>query len=125
MALRLSSLDDEARLLASSLWNLSALLEGHRAMRAALAASRRRHARRVRATDEALRETFVLGGEAIRALVLDPHLPAALCPPGPRERLRDAMVRYDALGRRLWEARLGIAFDRRAPARLDAMEISA
>ncbi|MBO6940647.1 MAG: hypothetical protein JJ863_37080 [Deltaproteobacteria bacterium] len=66
--------------------------------------------------DEALRESFHLGGEAIRQIVLDPLLPEELGDPAPLRALVRAMDDYDRLGRGLWEAFFGDAATR-APAR--------
>jgi phenylacetic acid degradation operon negative regulatory protein len=52
--------------------------------------------------ERALAETFILGGEAIRALVLDPLLPAEIVPGAGRARLLAAMLAYDRAGRALW-----------------------
>jgi phenylacetic acid degradation operon negative regulatory protein len=46
--------------------------------------------------------SFVLGGEAIRRLVLDPLLPEEICPGRDRLALAAAMGRYDDLGRAAW-----------------------
>jgi phenylacetic acid degradation operon negative regulatory protein len=56
---------------------------------------------------DALRETFERGGAAIRRLVYDPLLPDEIAPSEPRERLREAMLRYDAAGRARWGAFMG------------------
>ena len=47
-------------------------------------------------------ESYLLGGRIIRELVLDPLLPEAIVPTGPRTALVEAMREYDALGRRSW-----------------------
>ena len=52
--------------------------------------------------ERAAAETFVLGGEAIRVLATDPLLPDEIAPSGERAALTDAMLRYDAVGRRVW-----------------------
>jgi len=51
---------------------------------------------------DALVESFLLGGRAIRTLALDPLLPEALVPSAERRALVEAMQRYDRVGRRLW-----------------------
>jgi phenylacetic acid degradation operon negative regulatory protein len=52
--------------------------------------------------ERALVETFRLGGEAIRDLVLDPLLPEVIMPGAERVRLADTMIAYDEAGRALW-----------------------
>lgn len=52
--------------------------------------------------DEAVRESFVVGREAIRLLVLDPLLPEPLVDARKRDAVRTAMLDYDARGRELW-----------------------
>lgn len=55
--------------------------------------------------EEALRETWRLGGEAIRLLFRDPLLPPELLPPGwPGPRLRRTYARYSRAGFRLWRS---------------------
>ncbi len=52
--------------------------------------------------EDALRESFLLGREALRQIVLDPLLPEPLVPAAERNALIDAMRRYDTAGRALW-----------------------
>jgi phenylacetic acid degradation operon negative regulatory protein len=54
-------------------------------------------------------ESFTLGGDAIRRLVLDPLLPEPIVPARERRVLIAAARRYDALGRRVWAGWLGEA----------------
>ena len=63
--------------------------------------------------EEAMAESFLLGGEALRCLVLDPLLPEPIAPVDDRRALVAAMRRYDELGRRCWRGWLG---DATAPA---------
>jgi phenylacetic acid degradation operon negative regulatory protein len=53
--------------------------------------------------EEAGRESFWLGSEAIRLLLLDPLLPPPLCREDLRRRLRDTMIHYDRQSRQIWE----------------------
>jgi|GEM_PF-61681 len=55
----------------------------------------------------AMRESFELGGEGIRQLVVDPLLPESIAPADERRALLDAMLRYDRLGRECWANWLG------------------
>jgi phenylacetic acid degradation operon negative regulatory protein len=52
----------------------------------------------------ALRESFLLGREALRQIVLDPLLPEPLVPSRERVALIEAMRQYDAAGRELWRS---------------------
>jgi phenylacetic acid degradation operon negative regulatory protein len=54
--------------------------------------------------EEAMVESFLLGGRAIRLLVLDPLLPDAIFPGDERRALTSAMRRYDRIGRAVWAA---------------------
>ena len=47
-------------------------------------------------------ESFLIGGEAIRRIVLDPLLPDAIVPTAERDALVRAMTAYDDIGRRCW-----------------------
>lgn len=85
---------------ARGLWDPRALALGYRATRARLEASAAHLEQLPRA--EAMAESFLIGGDAIRQLVLDPRLPEAIVPGEERRALVDAMRRYDALGRRIW-----------------------
>lgn len=96
----IGDLDAETEKRARALWRAPAIAASHRKMRARLAASARRLASA--AIEEAMVESFVVGGEAIRRLVLDPLLPEEMCDPGERQALAAAMRDYDKLGRSAW-----------------------
>lgn len=53
--------------------------------------------------EEAAREAYCLGDQAIRRLVFDPLLPAPLVNPVARQAFRETMRRYDEAGRRIWQ----------------------
>ncbi|NNL64976.1 MAG: hypothetical protein HKP30_01910, partial [Myxococcales bacterium] len=53
-------------------------------------------------TEQAMTESFRVGGRALRAIVLDPLLPDALVPGDERRALVAAMEAYDRLGREAW-----------------------
>lgn len=59
------------------------------------------------APPDALREAFLVGREGIRALVLDPLLPAPLVDVGKRKVLQDTLRHYDERGQALWRRFLG------------------
>ena len=52
--------------------------------------------------DEAMAETFLVGGRVLRQLVQHPLLPAEILVPEPLTNLLSAMKRYDVLGRDAW-----------------------
>jgi len=52
--------------------------------------------------ETALVQSFLLGGEAIRVLATDPLLPDEITQSAPRANLHALMLRYDAVGHRLW-----------------------
>lgn len=62
-------------------------------------------------------ESFRLGGEAVRRIVLDPLLPEAIIDTHARHALFDAMRHYDRLGRDCWKAWAGESVElERSPA---------
>ncbi len=81
-------------------WDVRALVAGYRATRARLEASAARLEDLPR--EEAMAESFLIGGDAIRQLVLDPLLPEPILDARERRALVDAMRSYDRLGRRMW-----------------------
>jgi phenylacetic acid degradation operon negative regulatory protein len=56
---------------------------------------------------DAMRESYRLGGEGLRAIVLDPLLPEPIGPVAERRELVTVMGEYDALGRNCWAGWLG------------------
>jgi len=52
--------------------------------------------------EEAMVETFLIGGQVLRQVALDPLLPEEIVPAGEREALVEAMRVYDEVGRRCW-----------------------
>lgn len=96
----LADLDAASDARARRLWDVAALRRTYRELSAALSASEARLARLT--PEKAMAESFVLGGRALRQLVLDPLLPDAICPPDERDALLEQMRRYDRLGRLAW-----------------------
>lgn len=96
----LSQLDAVAEARARALWDAAALCRAYRSTCAALARSAARLTRL--SAREAMAESFVLGGQAIRQLALDPLLPEPIVPSGERTALVDALRAYDRLGRTCW-----------------------
>ena len=56
---------------------------------------------------EAMIESFLVGGRAVRELILDPLLPDEICPTDERAALLCSMKDYDRLGRAAWAEFLG------------------
>ncbi|HEY2775210.1 MAG TPA: PaaX family transcriptional regulator [Candidatus Binatia bacterium] len=106
---RIVDLDDVADARARKLWDAAQVRSLYRALTADL----ERSAARLPRLDEkrAMAESFLIGGEAIRRIVLDPLLPDAIVPTGERDTLVKAMTAYDEIGRRCWApfiARYGV-----------------
>jgi phenylacetic acid degradation operon negative regulatory protein len=96
----LARLDPAAEARARALWDGQALRRGYRATCAALARSAARLGRLPER--EAMAESFLLGGQAIRQLAHDPLLPEPIAAAGERAALVGAMRAYDRLGRERW-----------------------
>jgi phenylacetic acid degradation operon negative regulatory protein len=85
---------------ARALWDGRALVGGYLEGRARL---ERWLARAHRLDlDEAARESFLLGDQAIRQVVFDPLLPAPLVDEPARAAFVDAVIRFDAAGQAIW-----------------------
>lgn len=85
---------------AAALWDTAAIRQGYRRTVADLERSETALAELPR--EQAMAESFLLGGRAIRQLVLDPRLPDALVPVAERRALIDTLLRYDRAGRGRW-----------------------
>ena len=105
----LGELDDARDARARTLWDTEALVAGYRSTARELEASAARLETLPR--EDAMVESFQLGGAAIRQLVFDPLLPDALVPGTERRALLQAMHRYDALGRACWAGALELHDD--------------
>jgi len=55
--------------------------------------------------EDAMKESFVLGGKAIQVLSKDPLLPDELMDSGDRAKLWKTMLQYDQAGREIWSKR--------------------
>jgi phenylacetic acid degradation operon negative regulatory protein len=98
----MSDLDPAAERRALALWDAAALNAQYRETRRAIEAS----ARGVPAMplEQAMVETFLLGGRAIRQLAFDPLLPERILPAAERDALIRTMQRYDRVGRQCWRS---------------------
>lgn len=93
-------LDPASDLEARSLWDAAALAD---ACRASLSDLRESEARLQGLSDEeAMVESFLVGGRVLRQLVRHPLLPPEILDPAPLADLLEAMKHYDALGRDAW-----------------------
>jgi phenylacetic acid degradation operon negative regulatory protein len=104
----LRELDPASEARARGLWDIDALRNTYRKLLVELDASAKRLGRLGGA--DAMVESFLLGGRAVRELVLDPLLPESIYPGKEREALVERLRRYDQLGRLAW-ARLLRRFD--------------
>ncbi|MGQ0709720.1 MAG: PaaX family transcriptional regulator C-terminal domain-containing protein [Rhodoferax sp.] len=86
---------------AQSLWDGSALNNAYRATRDRL----QQWLQGASALDpaSAARESYLLGGSAIRQLIFDPLLPAPLVDAGARDAFIDAVLAMDHYGRGVWQ----------------------
>ena len=96
----IKDLDPERERHARGLWDTASLQSRYARYRAELAASQAHFASLTR--EQAMIESFLLGGAVVRELVLDPLLPEPILPPGPRNQLVAAMRDYDRMGRAAW-----------------------
>jgi phenylacetic acid degradation operon negative regulatory protein len=83
-----------------NLWHTDRLRAAHNRMAARIEASLVRLGKL--SFEKALVESFVVGGEAIRSLVLDPLLPEIFMPGRERNFVLEVMRAYDKVGRMLW-----------------------
>jgi phenylacetic acid degradation operon negative regulatory protein len=96
----LGELDAERDARARTVWDGASLVEGHRQARHAVEASAERLGDLE--VEQAMVESFRVGGAALRTIVLDPLLPDALVPGDERRALVAAMKDYDRMGREAW-----------------------
>ncbi|MDG2333443.1 MAG: PaaX family transcriptional regulator [Myxococcota bacterium] len=96
----LAQFDSATEARASKLWDITALQRGYGEEIGRLSRSRRRLA--TPGNSRAMVETFRVGGQAIRQLVLDPLLPEEISPGEKRKALAACMLDYDAFGRGCW-----------------------
>ena len=95
-------LDPVSETRARALWDAEALVATYRRHVREIELSRQRL--RSRGAEQAMVESFRVGGAALRTLAKDPLLPEPIVPARERDRLVGAMRDYDALGRASWAA---------------------
>ncbi|HEV7731097.1 MAG TPA: PaaX family transcriptional regulator [Candidatus Binatia bacterium] len=93
-------LDDAITRRAHALWPATSLVAEWRTTRQALERSERQLPQLP--LERAMVESFLVGGRAIRQLVLDPLLPERIVPAHERDLLVATLRRYDRLGRTVW-----------------------
>lgn len=98
----LRDLDPQSEREARSLWRCDVLLEQTQGALAALRTSEERLAGL--SHEQALVETFLVGGHVLRQLVRHPLLPVEILDPAPLDALLAAIKRYDETGRGHWAA---------------------
>jgi len=103
---RLSELDELSDADARALWGAQALIAAYEQTVRRLDESAARLPELPH--EQAMAESFELGGEAIRQAVLDPLLPEAIVPGRDRHTLLQAIRRYDRTGRRFWRGWTGL-----------------
>lgn len=92
--------DAERKARIAALWDTKALNESYRSLRQQL----ENWLTRAPALEPevAMRESFLLGGKAIRQVVFDPMLPAPMVDTQARQTFINAVRRYDKAGQRIW-----------------------
>lgn len=107
LVFRVTALDDAAERRARGLWNAPAIDAGYDTAMRELSASTARLPTLPR--EEAMVESFLVGGAVVRRIVLDPLLPDPIVDTRKRRTLVETMRRYDVLGRRCWKGWSGTA----------------
>ena len=92
---------------ARALWDGAALTYGYRERAQALDAWREGASKL--SLHGAARESFLLGDEAIHALIFDPWLPQPLVDTGARQTFAESVLQFDAAGRGIWQELLRAA----------------
>jgi phenylacetic acid degradation operon negative regulatory protein len=98
----LRELDPVSEARARTLWDDDGLVGRYRRHCREIETSARRL--RARSAEQAMVESFRVGGAALRTLAKDPLLPEPIVPARERDALVAAMREYDALGRSSWSA---------------------
>lgn len=106
---QLNDLDPKLEQRARNLWATADLEARYAETRANLERSTARLPER--SLDEAMAESFQIGGEAVRQLVLDPLLPKEIIDTAARSALVEAMRQYDRVGREAWKQWAGASVE--------------
>lgn len=118
---RVGDLDPALDLRARNLWNTTELETMYATTSANLDASAL-HLPNL-SPEAAMVESFQVGGEAVRQLVLDPLLPKEIIDSEARGAVVDAMRRYDRIGREAWKQWAGASVElERSPVDMGAID---
>jgi len=100
LVLGLTDFPDATEQRAIELWQPAEAVSSYERARRRLAASEAKLSSR--SEEDAMVETFLVGGQVLRQIALDPLLPEEIVPTAEREALVEAMRHYDEVGRRCW-----------------------
>ncbi len=100
LVFRLDGLEPATEARARALWDATRIRREYRESTEAIVRSERVLERMP--LEQALAESFLLGGRILRQLVFDPLLPEPIVPARERRALVSAMEKYDAKGRACW-----------------------
>ncbi len=118
---QLTDLDESTDRRARELWHVDELEARYSATRELLVKSAQRLPSL--SLDDAMAESFRLGGEAVRLIVLDPLLPDEILDTGARRALVEEMRSYDQIGRRAWKQWAGASVElERSPVGIGELE---
>lgn len=106
LVIEAAALDAERQARFQTLWPVDHLRQSHAEMTRRLTESSARLA--ALPLTEAAAECLLVGRAAIRAVLRDPLLPEALCPPGVLAALIAAMDAYDRQGKAIWRRYLAV-----------------
>ncbi len=109
LVFELRGLDRKTDARARALWNIEALEGSYRETTDRLEAAIARMSEL--SPDDAMTESFSIGGEAARQITLDPLLPRAIVDSEARHQMIEAMRRYDVLGRQAWRGWAGTSVE--------------
>ncbi len=110
-----SDFDAKQTRVMKNLWDGKALTKSYTTLRASLDTWRARA--HTLPPDVAARESFLLGGRAIRHVVLDPMLPEPYVDAGARHAFITSVKRFDEAGREIWQRFFSQAADEAQNAR--------
>lgn len=102
-----SGMDSEREAAVRCLWDAKALTQSYRQLRPALDAWLQ-GAKQI-PLEDAARESFLIGGDAIRQLVFDPLLPAPFIDTAERHAFIQSVRRFDEAGQAVWNQFFAIA----------------
>ncbi|MFT5696902.1 MAG: phenylacetic acid degradation operon negative regulatory protein [Myxococcota bacterium] len=123
LVVTITELDLETNCSALGLWNVEALHARYETTRVTLEGSLSRLPTLSR--EAAMVESFRIGGEAVRQIVLDPLLPEEIVNAEARRAMFDAMRTYDRAGRDYWKQWTGTTVEpERSPVDMGRLEPS-